>query len=137
MHIDLYCPRVCVQGRIGAWPAQRARSLRGDERAGGSTAVFYSAENLRGVTFTLELPSGVELVGYEEQRKIFWQGALNQGNNLLVLPVIVRNRDGGSLIARVRHGKRIKKFGLFLNVQQPGFPSTSLDRFEGRLLTTI
>lgn len=99
--------------------------------------VFYSAENLRGVTFTLELPSGVELVGYEEQRKIFWQGALNQGNNLLVLPVIVRNRDGGSLIARVRHGKRIKKFGLFLNVQQPGFPSTSLDRFEGRLLTTI
>jgi hypothetical protein len=97
--------------------------------------VFYSSENLRGVTFTLELPSGVELLGYEEQRKIVWQGALDQGSNLLVLPVIVRNPEGGSLIAGVSHGKRNKKFGLFLNVQQPGDPRTSSDRFEGSILT--
>lgn len=97
--------------------------------------VFYSAESVRDVIFTLELPAGIELVGFENKRELVWKGALEQGSNLLVLPVIVRNRNGGSLIAKIRHGKRKKQFGLLLKVQEPASPGTGAKRFEGKLLT--
>jgi hypothetical protein len=39
---------------------------------------------------------------------------------LLVLPVIARNREGGSLIAEIRRGSRNKQFGLRIKVLSAG-----------------
>ncbi len=92
--------------------------------------VFYSEENLENVTFRLEPPDGIELVGFENQREIVWQGNLARGDNLLVLPVIARNREGGSLVAEIRHGSRNKQFRLQLKVQQADHPHPGADRFD-------
>lgn len=95
--------------------------------------VFYSKENMRNVTISLEPPPGVEILGFENRREIVWQIDLKQGANLLELPVIARNRNGGSLIARIRHGNRTKTFGLLLKVQEPGFTGNGAGKFENHV----
>jgi len=98
--------------------------------------VFYSREDLGNITFRLEPSEGVELVGFENQRKIVWQTDLVRGKNLLVLPVITRNREGGSLIAEIRHGSQTKQFGLRIKVVQPDGPRSGAGRLEGSVLST-
>ena len=81
--------------------------------------VFRSTQDLDGVTLRLKPQDGVNLVGYENQREVVWQANLNRGENLLVLPVIVRNLEGGTLIAEIRHGNQSKQFNLRIKVIQP------------------
>jgi hypothetical protein len=82
--------------------------------------VFNSNESLKNVSFALELPDGIELVGFGNQRKVIWRGDLEKGRNLLVLPVIARNQDGGVLIASIHHADERKQFKLRLNVRKMG-----------------
>jgi hypothetical protein len=98
--------------------------------------VFYSKEDLGNITFRLEPSEGVELVGFEDQREIVWQTDLVRGKNLLVLPVIARNREGGSLIAEIRRGSRNKQFGLRIKVLQPDAPRPGAGWFEGSVVST-
>lgn len=98
--------------------------------------VFYSRQNLDNVTLRLEPPEGVELVGFEDRREIVWQTDLVQGENLLVLPVIVRNREGGSLIAEIRHGNQNKQFGLKIRVLRSDGPRPGAARLEDRMVST-
>jgi len=98
--------------------------------------VFHSKQDLDGVTLRLEPPEGVELVGFDNQREIVWQTDLIRGENLLVLPVIVRNWEGGSLIAEIRHGNQNKQFGLRIKVLRPDEPRPGAGRLEGRAVST-
>jgi hypothetical protein len=98
--------------------------------------VFYSKQDLDNITLRLEPPEGIELVGFENQREIVWQTDLVRGENLLVLPVIVRNREGGSLLAELRRGNQSKQFDLRIKVRQPKGPRPEVSRFEGRMVST-
>lgn len=80
--------------------------------------VFHSNEDISNVTFSIEMPENVELAGYGGKRQLVWQGALTKGSNLLVLPVIARGPDGGSLVAGIRHGQKNRQFNLQLTVNQ-------------------
>lgn len=82
--------------------------------------VFNSKENLDEVTFSLEIPNNIELAGYGDKREILWQGDLVKGTNLLVLPVIVRDSEGGLIVAGIRHGQNRRQFNLQLIVRQSG-----------------
>lgn len=83
--------------------------------------MFRSEENLSNVTFSLILSEGVELVGFANQREIIWEGELDQGPNLLSLPVIVRHHKGGNLIAKITHDNGNKQFDLKINVKKESF----------------
>lgn len=78
--------------------------------------IFKSAQNLSKATFTIVLPPGLELDGYPDQSKISWEGQLQQGENLLVLPVIARNTGTGELTAYVTHNNKEKSFRLQMNI---------------------
>jgi hypothetical protein len=98
--------------------------------------VFNSGQALENVTLRLKMPQGVELVGFEEQREVVWQTNLVQGENMLVLPVIVRDREGGSLISEIRHGNQSKRFKLHIKVLRPEDPASGAGRIEGRRIST-
>ena len=86
--------------------------------------VFNSGQALKNVTLSIETPAGIELAGFGDQRHMVWQTDLAQGSNLLVLPIIARDRGGGFVIAEIRHGGSVKKFKLQVIVQQPGHRNT-------------
>jgi hypothetical protein len=59
---------------------------------------------VQAVTFTIELPEGVELDGYPGQRLLSWQGALHAGLNRLTLPLLTNNQaHEGILKARIEY----------------------------------
>ena len=91
--------------------------------------VFNSTQALAQATFTVVLPPGVELRGYPDQREITWQGSLQKGKNLLVLPLIARNEGSGELTAYVSHGDKRKAFRLRMEItQRQGMASPSSGR---------
>ncbi|HEX5056229.1 MAG TPA: hypothetical protein VFX02_06995 [Gammaproteobacteria bacterium] len=59
---------------------------------------------LQEVTFTIELPEGVELDGYPGQRQLSWQGPLHAGLNRLTLPLLTNHQaHEGVLKARIEY----------------------------------
>jgi hypothetical protein len=59
---------------------------------------------LQAVTFTIELPEGVELDGYPGQRQLSWQGPLHAGLNRLTLPLLTNHQAReGFLKARIEY----------------------------------
>jgi hypothetical protein len=59
---------------------------------------------LDAVTFTIELPDGVELDGYPGQRSLSWQGQLQDGLNRLTLPLLTQHQaHAGVLKARIEY----------------------------------
>jgi len=113
-----------------------ARSFRQVESAGGDQVGVLFQGRSGQYHLPSEPPEGVELVGFENQREIVWQTDLVRGKNLLVLPIIARNREGGSLIAEIRHGNQNKQFGLRIKVVQPDGPRSGAGRFEGSIVST-
>lgn len=80
--------------------------------------MFNSAKPLLGATLSLTLPENVELVGYGNRRELIWQTDLREGGNLLQLPLVVREKAKGELVARVSHGTSSKTFRLKIEVRQ-------------------
>jgi len=82
--------------------------------------VFNSAKSLQAATLSLALPENIELVGYGGQRELAWQTDLNEGRNLLQLPLIARGAVKDELVARVSHGGSSKTFRLKIGVDDAG-----------------
>jgi len=76
--------------------------------------VFTSPHNIRNAAMTIELPAGTEIVGYPGQRIINWQTNLKQGTNRLNLPIIIRSKQGGTLLAQISHQGQTRTFKLKL-----------------------
>ena len=79
--------------------------------------VFSSKQKLENVTLTIQTPAGIEIPGFEDQRKISWETSLQKGKNVLELPVVARKKDGGTLIANVSSGEQKKQFSMLLEVK--------------------
>lgn len=78
--------------------------------------VFSSASELQNATLTVLLPEGVEIAGYEGQRKITWMTDLSKGKNVLPLRLIGTLPTDGELLATLRHGEDDKTFRLRVDV---------------------
>lgn len=68
-------------------------------------------------TLAIYLPEHAELDGYPGQRELIWQTSLQQGQNLLALPLIARHKEGGELIAKVAYDGQEKTIRLRLKVE--------------------
>jgi anti-sigma factor RsiW len=81
--------------------------------------VFTSATALDEVSLLVDLPEGVELVGYEGRRQVRWTTQLQSGRNVLPLELVARAPRSGQLVASLEHGEQRKVFRVYLDVS-PG-----------------
>jgi hypothetical protein len=75
---------------------------------------FTSPADLTGVTVHLQLPDGVELVGYSGRRELRWQVDLQAGANALDLPMIMKRGTGGVLTTQLSHGQDQRQFTVLV-----------------------
>ena len=78
--------------------------------------VFASASDLVDASFTVSLPDGVYLQGFEGQQEITWLTSLTEGKNVLPLKLIATTPVGGELLATLRHEDDDKVFRLQVNI---------------------
>ncbi|MFV2089161.1 MAG: anti-sigma factor [Pseudomonadales bacterium] len=77
---------------------------------------FSSEQALVGARLTIQLPIGVELVGYNGRSDISWTTDLEQGTNVLRLPLVGRSAATDLLIAKLEHPTGTKTFRLQVTV---------------------
>ncbi len=76
--------------------------------------IFNSPAAVPQATISIELPRNIELAGYPGKRTLSWTTTLQQGNNRLQLPLILRGQHTGRVVTRIRHRDKAKTF--YLNV---------------------
>ena len=81
---------------------------------------FSTERALKGARLSLSLPVGVELMGYEGRSDLSWSTDLEQGTNVLRLPLVGRTAASDFLIARLEHPTGVKTFRLHVTVNQSG-----------------
>lgn len=72
--------------------------------------VFASGTELEGVSLTVALPDGVELVRYPGQERVRWSTQFRAGRNVLPLELVATGGQGGELVARIGHEGDVKVF---------------------------
>ena len=78
---------------------------------------FNAAEALDNVTLTVELPAHVEMADYPGHQKLSWNVSLEQGENIVKLPLNVLFPGEGELVASLDDGERKKTFRTRLSRQ--------------------
>ena len=79
---------------------------------------FSSETALEDARLTLSLPVGVELMGYDGQTDLSWNTDLEEGTNVLRLPLIGRVAASDVLVARLEHPSGAKTFRLPVTVNE-------------------
>lgn len=77
---------------------------------------FDSKRELQAAAISVELPDGVEIVGYEGRDTVRWRTTVKEGTNILELPIIVRSGNGGAVLARLEHEGKQKTFEFAVKV---------------------
>jgi len=78
--------------------------------------VFASAEPLKAATLTVQLPPGIEMSRFPDQREVTWETSLTAGKNLLPLKLIATSPQGGEILATLRHDDRGRTFRLQVDI---------------------
>ena len=83
---------------------------------------FFSSEDLKGATITLQMPEAIALVGYEGQRKLVWKTNLARGDNTLRLPIIATsvaaNASAGQLVAHIEYKGKVRTLKVNLAIDE-------------------
>jgi len=83
-------------------------------------ALLIDAENgMHNARIAIELPDNVALAGFPGRKRLEWTTDLAKGSNLLKLPVIATQGEGGRLIARIEHDNKVRTLTIQLQVKQP------------------
>ncbi|MDH3362392.1 MAG: zf-HC2 domain-containing protein [Gammaproteobacteria bacterium] len=77
---------------------------------------FDSKRELQAVAILVQLPDGVEIVGYEGRDSVRWKTTVKSGTNILELPIVVRSGNGGAILARLEHEGKQKTFEFAVKV---------------------
>jgi len=72
--------------------------------------LFHSDRTLSDVKFSIIVPQTVDVEGFSGQRQIVWQWRLNKGDNLLAIPIIVRNSAVNEFILALEHNNEKREF---------------------------
>jgi hypothetical protein len=78
--------------------------------------LFAARARYDDVEFTLDLPTGVELMDRPGVRRVVWRAPLAAGNNLLPLTLVAHGGQGGELAARLSHDGALKTFVVDLKI---------------------
>lgn len=92
--------------------------------------VFYSPKAVADARLSISVPAHIEVVGFGGQRKISWQTSLQQGRNILPLPLKANGISSAELMASIESGESKKIFRVNINVangKQAGLPKSVID----------
>lgn len=78
--------------------------------------VFAADMALDDVSLRIDLPRGIELLGYEGERQVRWSTRLQAGKNVLPLQLRATDALGGFLTARLRYEDGEKVFRINVSV---------------------
>jgi hypothetical protein len=78
--------------------------------------VFDADMALDDVSLRVDLPRGIELLGYEGERQVRWSTHLQAGKNVLPLQLRATDALGGFLTARLRYEDEEKVFRINVSV---------------------
>lgn len=78
--------------------------------------VFYSPKAVADAKFSIILPDHVEVVGFGDQHVISWQTTLQEGKNILPLPLKASAQPREELMASIESGNSKKVFRLNIKV---------------------
>jgi hypothetical protein len=81
--------------------------------------VFGSRAALEDVTFTVDLPPGIEIAEHPGERRVVGRTALAGGDNALPLTLVARGGHGGQLAARLEQRGDQKVFVVDITVVEP------------------
>lgn len=81
---------------------------------------FNSPAEINDVTFILNLPEGVELNGYPDERELVWKDNLSNGKNVLQITLLGQKKMSGSLKATIEHDGKRREFNIQLQVREAG-----------------
>lgn len=112
---------------VGLWqptglPGQNALSVIAMqiEQPHEVSLAFNVPEELQDVTFRIELPEGVELQGYPNQRELVWKDHLNKGRNVMNLNLIAKQGMTGELRAHITQGDKERVFHVPVTASMKG-----------------
>jgi len=71
---------------------------------------FNADKPMQGVTLTLEMPAHAELATYPGQQRLTWEVDLDEGENILALPMRVLYPDDGEIVAQLSYGGQQSTF---------------------------
>jgi len=72
--------------------------------------LFHSDRNLSEVKFSIITPQTVDVEGFSGQRQIVWQWRLNKGDNLLAIPIIIRDSSVNEFVLALEHKNEKREF---------------------------
>ncbi len=78
--------------------------------------VFYSPKAVANARLSISVPENIEVIGFGEQREISWQTSLQQGKNILPLPLRAKDVSSAELMASIESGDNKKMFRVNINV---------------------
>lgn len=82
--------------------------------------MFEAPKDLAEVTLSVELPENIELEGFAGQKQLVWQTNLNQGQNVLALPIRATGNGQGELVAELSYGDKTKQFHIVVKTADDG-----------------
>lgn len=68
----------------------------------------------------ISLPGNLRIDGYPENTELSWQTDLNEGHNILSLPLIAIEHGQGELVAKLNYGSKTKEFRISLKTSADG-----------------
>lgn len=80
------------------------------------SVVIEAERELTDATIRIQVTGGVELAGFADQPQVEWTATLEQGANVLALPVYARLPGEGRLVAVIEHDGRTKRVVVELHV---------------------
>ena len=82
--------------------------------------LIESERTLEDATIRIVASGSVALDGFDSEREIGWTAHLEQGSNMLSLPVVARSTGAGQLVAVIEHGGRTRRVTVNLAVHNGG-----------------
>ncbi len=76
-----------------------------------------SERELEDATIRIVAIGSVVLDGFDNEREIGWRAHLEQGSNVLSLPVVARSTGAGQLVAVIEHEGRTRRMTINLTVR--------------------
>ncbi|MFT5889003.1 MAG: hypothetical protein ACI9BO_001828 [Zhongshania sp.] len=88
------------------------------------TFALSSLSTMNDAVLTLELPDGVQLAGYPDQRELRWTASLQKGDNRLTLPLIA-NKDNlnTELLLRIEHSGKHQIMRIGIQADTHSYPA--------------
>jgi hypothetical protein len=81
------------------------------------TIAIDTEQAMPGARLTVRVDGGIELVGFGATRELSWEADLEQGTNVLALPVLAYSLGQGRLTALVEHEARSQQIELLLQAE--------------------